>query len=324
MLRISILVTGGTGFIGAEIVRLLLADDGDARVHVAHRSGNYQRILDLTERVTLHRLDLADQSQVHALVAKTEPDVIFHFGAVLTGPGEANPQLAIETNAIGTYALLEAARVAGVHTVVFASSIGTYGSEITTVVVDDATIQRPFTVYGVTKVFGEHLGAFYKRTYGLDFRGLRYPSIVGPGVKTPSIVQHTSWIIEESAKGNPFTVAVSPEFAVPILYFKDAARAAVDLSRAPAGPIVTGTYLVDGHRPTPTAAQLVEKVRSRIPGAEISFEPDPVMQPLLDKAIHPIDDTRARTEWGWSPGYDLDAMVDDFLAEMRVHPERYA
>ena len=320
----SILVTGGTGFIGAEIVRLLLRDDRHAGIHVAHRSGNYQRIRDLTERVTLHRLDLADRSQVQELVAQTAPDVIFHFGAVLTGPGEANPQLAVETNAFGTYSLLEAARVAGVRTVVFASSIGTYGSEITTDVVDDATIQRPFTVYGVTKVFGEHLGAFYKRTYGLDFRGLRYPSIVGPGVKTPSIVQHTSWIIEESEKGNPFTVPVSPDLAVPILYFKDAARAAVDLSRAPAEPIVTGTYLVDGHRPTPTAAELVEKVRFRLPRAEIRFEPDSVMQPLLDKAIRPIDDTRARNEWGWSPSYDLDAMVDDFLAEMRTHPDRYA
>ncbi len=317
------LVTGGTGFIGAEIVRQLLADDADAAIHVAYRSGNFQRIEDLTERVSLHRLDLADAAGIHELVASVSPDVIYHFGAVLTGPGEANPQLAIETNAIGTYALLEAARLAGTRQVVFASSIGTYGSEIRTRVVDDATIQRPLTVYGVTKLFGENLGAFYKRSYGLDFRGIRYPSIVGPGVKTPSVVQYTSWVIEESAKGNPFTITVAPEFAVPIMYFKDAARAAITLSRAPLDAIATGTYLVDGHRPSPTAAELAETVRARVPAAAITFEPDPVMQPILDQAIRPLDDSRAREEWGWAPAYDLDAMVSDFLAELHAHPERY-
>ncbi len=317
------LVTGGTGFIGAEIVRRLLAEDPDADIHVAYHSGNFQRLADLTERISLHPLDLADTKGIHGLVAAVAPDVIYHFGAVLTGPGEANPQMAIETNAIGTYALLEAARIAGTRQVVFASSIGTYGSGIPTRVIDDATLQRPLTVYGVTKVFGENLGAFYKRRYGLDFRGIRYPSIVGPGVKTPSVVQYTSWVIEESAKGNPFTITVTPEFAVPIMYFKDAARAAITLSRAPLDAIASGTYLVDGHRPSPTAAELADVVRARLPDAEITFEPDPVMQPILDEAIRPLDDSRAREEWGWAPAYDLDAIVADFLEELETNPDRY-
>ena len=319
----SMLITGGTGFIGAEIVGQLLNEGADHAIHVAHRRGNFERIKDLVDQVTLHQLDLSDAEAIRVLVDETRPDVIFHFGAVLTGPGQANPQAAVEANAIGTYALLEAARLADVHQIVFASSIGTYGSDIRTPVIDDETIQRPITIYGITKVFGEHLGAFYRRKYGLDFRGLRYPSVIGPGVTTPSVVQYTSWVIEESAKGKPFTITVRPDFAVPVMYYKDAARAAIRLSRAQQENLVTSTYLVDGHRPTPTAAQLAESVRAQLPEAQIDFAPDPEVQSMLDEAVRPIDDSRARAEWAWTPKYDLDTMVADFLAEMDAHPERY-
>lgn len=317
----STLVTGGTGFIGAEIVRQLLAEDSGQAIHVAHRRGNFHRIEDLLDDLTVHLLDLSDPRAIHALIESTRPRRIFHFGAILTGPSEANPQASVEANAIGTYALLEAARLADVAQVVFASSIGTYGEDVHGAVIDDATIQRPVTVYGVTKVFGEHLGGYYKRKYGLDFRGLRYPSIVGPGVDTPSVVQYTSWIIEEPARGHEFTVPVRPDFAVPILYYKDAARAAIDLSGAPAAHLATSTYLVNGHQPTPTARQMADAVRSRLHDARIDFELDHDLQTLLDRVIRPIDDARARSDWAWTPSYDLDRMIEDFLEELRSSRE---
>jgi threonine 3-dehydrogenase len=320
----SILITGGTGFIGAEIVRQLLGEETCPPIHVAHHSGNFQRISDLTDQVTLHQVDFGEPADVVGLVTETRPEVIFHFAAVLTGPGEANPQLAIQTNAFGTYALLEAARQGGVRQVVFASSIGSYGLDVVSDTIDDRTIQRPLTIYGVTKVFGEQLGGFYKRSFDLDFRGLRYPSIVGPGVKTPSVVQYTSWMIEESVKGNPFAVVASPELTTPILYFKDAAKAAIDLSRAPLERIQSVNYLVDGVKPTPSAAELADVVRLHVPGAALSFEPDPLVQAILDGTIKPLDDSCARDEWGWSPAYGLDTMVSDFMLEMELNSARYS
>jgi threonine 3-dehydrogenase len=318
----AILVTGGTGFIGAEIVRQLLAR-GEQEIHVLHRSGNFQRIQDLLERVDPIQVELADGARLAEIVAAVRPRAIYHLGAILTGPGEADPQAATMANAFGTYALLEAARRHEVCQLLFASSIGVYGADIVGEVITDLTLQRPFTIYGITKVFGEQLGAFYRRKYGLDFRGLRYPSIVGPGVKTPSVVQFTSWVIEECAKGNPFTMSVRPETAVPVMYYKDAARAMIQLGEAPAEGIRTVNYLVDGAKPTPTAGRLAEIVRSRIPGARIGFEPNPILQPAIDQTMRPLDDGRARAEWGWEPAYDEEAMVDDFLAEWRAHPERY-
>jgi len=318
----SILVTGGTGFIGAEIVRQLLAR-GEDEIHVLHRSGNFQRLRDVADRLDFIRVDLADTTRLADVVAAIRPRVIHHLGAVLTGPGEADPQAAIATNVFGTHALLEAARRSGVGQFLFASSIGVYGADIEGDVITDRTLQRPFTIYGITKVFGEQLGAFYKRKYGLDFRGLRYPSIVGPGVKTPSVVQFTSWVIEECAKGNPFTVNVTPETAVPVMYYKDAGRAMIHLGEAPVERIETVNYVVDGVRPTPTVGQLAEIVRSRIPGARIAFEPDRAFQSVIDQAIRPLDDLPARTEWSWEPVYDQEAIVDDFLVELRDHRERY-
>ncbi len=318
----SILITGGTGFIGAEIVRQLLARD-EAELHVLHRSGNFQRLHDVVDRLDLIQVDLADTARLDSILEATRPQAIYHLGAILTGPGEENPQAATETNVFGTYALLEAARRLEVKQFLFASSIGVYGADISGDVITDLTLQRPFSIYGITKVFGEQLGAFYKRKYGLDFRGLRYPSIVGPGVKTPSVVQFTSWVIEECARGNPFTITVTPETAVPVMYYKDAARAMIQLGAAPLEAIKTVNYLANGVKPTPTAGQLAESVRKRISGAQISFEPNAIMQAVIDQAIRPLDDHRARDEWSWQPAYDQEAIVDDFLVELRDHQERY-
>jgi GDP-mannose 4,6 dehydratase len=105
--EMTVLVTGGAGFIGAEVVRTLVARGGED-VHVTTHSGNLQRLASVTDQVTMHRLDLADGPQVSALVAAVRPRAIYHLGAMLSGPSEADPQTAIQTNAFGTYALLEA------------------------------------------------------------------------------------------------------------------------------------------------------------------------------------------------------------------------
>ncbi len=177
-------------------------------------------------------------------------------------------------------------------------------------------------MYGVTKAFGEHLGLFYKRKYGLDYRCVRYPSIVGPGVKTPGAVQYTSWVIEECAKGKPFTIWARPETRVSLVYFKDAARAIVQLADAPLNNIKTVNYLLTGD--SPSASELADMVRARVPEARINFQPDPSLQFIISRLTVRFDDSRAREEWGWEPHYSQEEMVDDFLREMKEHPERYA
>jgi threonine 3-dehydrogenase len=308
------LITGGTGFIGAEIVRMLI-ERGEGPIHVAYRSGNFGRLAGLEDQVELHQLDLSDPDATDAVVAAVAPRRLFHFGAILTGPGEADPQSLLTANAIGFIRMIEAARLAGTEQMIFASSIGTYGRDLAPGPVTDLSLQRPNTVYGVTKVFGENLGAYYRHKYGLDFRGLRYPSIVGPGVTTWSLAQYTSWMIERAARGEPFTVWTNPDTVIPLLYYKDAARAALDLAAAPHDSIRAINYLVDGVAPTPNAGQIAEAVRRVIPDAQITFEPDEKAALSLSRNLM-IDDAVARQEWGWEPRFDLDAMVADVVAEV--------
>jgi nucleoside-diphosphate-sugar epimerase len=315
-------VTGGAGFIGAEVVRELVAR-AEEEVHVTSHSGNLQRLDGVTEQVTLHRLDLGDAAQVTALVDAVRPRVVYHLGAMLSGPSEKDPQASLQTNAYGTHALLEAARTNGVEQFLFASSMGSHiGADQPDGDITDHTLQRPDLIYGVCKLFGELLGRYYRRTYDLDFRGIRYPAIIGPGVTTWSLMQCTSWVIERPARGEAFTVWVAPETPFNPVYFKEAGAAMVQLADAPRAAISTVNYNLSGVRPSPTMGLLVDAVRARLPDARIDYAVDADIQAFFVKR-HEIDDSCARAEWGWAPRFDYEAMVDDFLVEMREHPERY-
>jgi threonine 3-dehydrogenase len=318
----AVLVTGGTGVIGAEVARLLL-DQGEERVVLFDRNPSAQRLGDAADRVEFIRGDLGIMSHVLDAVQSTQPTAIYHLGGMLSLLCEADPPAAIQSNALGTFHVLEAARLFAVPQVLFTSSIGTYGDDLEDGPLDDTSLQRPTLLYGATKLFGELLGRFYRRKHGLDFRGLRYPAIVAPGVTTPGVLQYTSWVIEAAANGFPFTITVEPRTRPPMLYVKDAARAMIELAAAPQEQIRTINYLVTGMEPVPTAGELAELVRERVRGAQIAFAPDPKLQPLLDQVLRPIDDHNARNEWGWQPAYGLEAMVDDFLGELRQHPQRY-
>jgi threonine 3-dehydrogenase len=318
----GILVTGGTGFIGAEVVRLLL-EKREKDIFVFDINPSTKFLRGIEDQIELLRGDLGNFSHVLEAVRKSKPKAIYHLGGMLSVPSDADPQASFRANAMGTFHVLEAARLFEVPQVLFSSTIATYGLHTRVEVLDEYTLQRPQLFYGVTKVFCEHMGLFYKRKYGLDYRGVRYPSIVGPGVKTPGVVQYTSWVIEECAKGNPFTITVKPETRSPVMYYKDAARAIIKLAEAPIENIEMVNYLVAGVTPVATAQELVDIVKKKIPDARIDFKPNLELQPILDRLLKPSDDAFARKEWGWKPEYDQERTVDDFLTELKLHPERY-
>ncbi len=318
----SILITGGTGFIGAEVVRQLVDEDEHA-VTVFHVSASHRRLADLADKVTLIRGDLGNFSHLLDAVKQARAQAIFHLGAILSTASDRDPAAAMAANVQGTFNVLEAARILEVPQVLFASSIGTYGVDMTDEAIDDLTLQRPLSFYGTAKLFGEGAGNFYRHRYGLDFRGIRFPGICGPGVRTPGAAQFHSWVVEECARGRPYTIEVAPHTRVPLVYVKDAARGVLALSRAPREPLQRFNYLINGIAPTPSAQQLADLVRERVAGADIRFDVDPQRQAFIDRIIKPIDDRFARQEWGWNPAYDTAAMLDDFLADLRDHPERY-
>lgn len=217
---------------------------------------------------------------------------------------------------IGFIKTIEAARLSGCKQFIFASSIGTYARDCNDAAIDDMSQQRPNLVYGVSKVFGENLGAYYRVKYGMDFRCIRYPSIVGPGVTTRSLAQYTAWMVEYPLQGKPFEIWVREGQVIPLLYYKDAARAALDILDAPIEKIKGMSYLVDmknGFDKTPTAGEMAALVRKKIPGAQITFDENAPPVRVLR-----INDWRAKEEWDWKAEYDFEGMVDDMIAHYRA------
>lgn len=316
------LVTGGAGFIGSAVARALLKA-GERRPIVFDIAAATDRLDDVIDQVDVIRGDLGNFSHVLDAVRLTRPDVIYHLGAMLSTPSEADPAAALRTNALGTFHVLEAARLFGVPQVLFASSIGTYGTGIRDDVIDDDTLQRPELFYGATKVFGEHMGLFYKRKFGLDFRGIRYVSVVGPGVRTHGVDHYTSWAIEQCAMSNPFSIWVKPKTRIPVIYIRDAARAMVELGKAPLANIKSVNYLVAGVKPIASAGELADLVRAKLPGAQIDFKPDLEVQALLDEMLRPVDDSKAREEWGWQIEFDQERIVEDFIQQIRADSKSY-
>ena len=317
-----ILITGGSGLIGASLTRMII-EQGEhpvvfdiAPIHpilrkFGARFSYYQGSLD-------HLPELLN-------VIKTEAiDTIFHLGGMLSLSSEKKPWASFQANVVGTFNVLEAARLEKVNQVLYSSTIATYSKDIPSTVIDDFTLQRPTTMYGATKVFGELLGRVYSRKYGIDFRGVRFPSVVGPGVKTAHMSIYHAWTIEESLKGNPYEIYVEPETRVPAIYFKDAIRGLWLLSKAKREKIKTMVYILAGITPPYSAKELAEVVCSKIAGARLTFRPDPdTMELVREIGALRFDEERARSEWDWSPSYTLSQMVDDFIAEFNNNRSLY-
>lgn len=313
----AILVTGGSGFIGKGLVRKLVANG--KKVVVYDRVVSEDLYGDAGTSVTLVQGDLSHMSEVINAVRDHDIDSIIHMGAMLSLPSDANPWGAYDVNANGTLHVLEAARLFGVSKVVFLSSNAVYGGSRGDI--DETTLQQPGSMYGITKLFGEHLGRFYHRKFGPDFRALRFCVIIGLGAKTKHMSQYMAWMIERSLEGRPFSVWVAEDTYNPWLYHKDAVRALVELHDAPADAIQSRVYNLSGTRST--AREFVDKVEEHIPGARLSFEPDPEAVALLGKGYGNIDETPARTEWGWRAEYDIDAMLEDMKRDFEeAHARR--
>jgi nucleoside-diphosphate-sugar epimerase len=165
----------------------------------------------------------------------------------------------------------------------------------------------------------------HPRLYGLDFRGLRLATVLGPGAETHGYLEYLNKAIEASVTGRPYALYVAPRSRVPIIHVEDAARALIELAAAPRERIETVNYIVLGQLDTPSTQDLVDAIYAKIPDAQLSFEVDEEFQKMLDSnIIKPFDEGYARSEWGWAGRFDLPATVESFINDRAEHPERYA
>ena len=319
----SLLITGGTGFLGAALAQRLIARGED--VVLFDVLPHPERIANVKNKVKFVQGDLKVWPEVMNVIKENNVEGIFHFGSLLGGIADSVPWTAYQTNVQGSMHILEGARLFDVKRVVYASSISAFGLGISGVITDE-TIQRPVNFYGSGKVFIENLGRFYKRKFGLDFRGARYCSIIS-GAKGAPVVEHATMMIENTVNGRSYECMVSEDAKIPLMYLKDAALAAEMLYYAPVERIKTVSYNLVGVSPTPTAKELGLAVKKCIPEAQITFRPDKNLMTIYNEYwahIKVYDDTRAREEWGWQPEYsDIEKLVADFMEEVKANPEIY-
>jgi threonine 3-dehydrogenase len=311
----SILITGGSGQVGAELTHMLVEKGENVVVFDISKSG---RLIDIENDIKFIRGDLSVWSGVFNAIQENGVTEVYHMGAMLTFESEANPWASFQTNVVGTYNVLEAARLFGVKKLMFTSSIGTFDASLVPEL-SDTVLQRPRDFYGVGKLYCEGLGRMYRRKFGLDFRAVRYPSVIGPGVLTPG--HWDTAMIQSALQNKTVQCSVNPDRGGPMLYYKDAARAAKMLLEAPSDSIKMINYNVGGiTRVTPR--DLEGAIKKHVPDLTISYVAPNVPPPPLREINW--NDSNARSEWGWSPIFaDAQSLVSDFVNEMKTNPRRH-
>ena len=318
----SILITGGTGWVGTGLAHRLVERGED--VILFDIAPQIERVADIKNNVKVVQGDQKLWPEVLNVVKENNVEGVFHLGYIPSSKNYANAWAVYEGNVAGIMNVLEAARLFGVKRVVFTSSIMTYGLGIPTETITDETLQRPASVYGVTKVYGELIGRFYRKKFDLDFRCIRYPNIFGPSVRISKKLQYIAWMIQNAALGRPAECPVSEDTKLPVLYYEDAMRATQMLYDAPKEQIKTVCYNVVGVFPSLTAKEVELAIKKFIPEAKFTYKPDPWVMDYY-RSINNIDDSRAREEWGWKPLYaDFEKIVADFIKEVRSKPEYYS
>lgn len=309
----KILVTGAIGQIGSELVTALRQRYGaDKVVATDIRMPNDK---ELRDGGPFEFLDVTDSNHITRVMSMYEIGTIYHLAAVLSAIGESRPNIAWQINMNGLYHVLEAARQYKCQ-IFFPSSIGAFGPNTPQDNTPQDTIQRPETIYGVTKVAGELLCDYYYRRFSLDTRGVRFPGLISyvaePGGGT---TDYSVSIFYEAIRHKKFTCYLRPNTYLDMMYMPDALRAMIELMEADGAKLVhRNAFNVTAMSFNPE--QLAAEIRKHLPGFTMEYEIDPVRQAIADSWPNSMDDSAARTEWGWKPKFDLSAMTAEMLKEI--------
>lgn len=314
----KILVTGACGQIGSELTLVLRERYGNANVIA---SDVILPLPALRDSGPFEFVDVTQQETIRTVAGRHGIDIIYHLAAILSATGEEKPHRAWNVNMNGLYDILEVAREHKMIRVFCPSSIAAFGPETPRDCTPQETILRPKTMYGVTKVAGELLCEYYFRRFSLDVRGIRFPGVISsealPGGGT---TDYAVAIFYEAIKHKQYTCFVREDTVLPMIYMPDCIRATLMLMEADlsdcqcrAGFNLAGLSF--------SAGELAVEIKKHIPEFVCEYKPD-FRQQIADSWPRTIDDSIARTEWGWEPQYRLAAMVEDMLEKLgRKHAE---
>ena len=317
----AVMVTGGTGVIGAWVTRQLVEQGTKVVTYSRHLDPTL--VKDILGRFDSMSGDVVDLPRLIQTIKQYKVDRIIHLSATLPEKAEANPLEGYRINAEGALNVLEAARLMDVKRVVCTSSKGVYDvtrgeyGHPTYKPMDEDYPRIPNTVYGTTKVLMENMGLDFNRIYGLDFVALRFPSPYGIGrLARHGIVAITSRIIESAMLDKPLDIPQGAEQKDDFIYLRDVANGIV---LACFVEKVEHRIFNIGSGKGETLAHMIQ-ILSKILGRKVPITIGPGVDYLKRTRTNRysvFNIERARKELGFSPKYDLESGVRDYIETMR-------
>lgn len=314
----NILVIGSAGQIGSELTPELRKRYGNSQVVAGIHKTKPPR--ELFESGPVERIDVTDKEQLSPVIKKYKIDTIYNLAALLSVVGEANP---LEAWLVGMNGLLNVLEVSREYrcAVFTPSSIGAFGLSTPLDNTPQDTIQRPQTMYGVTKVAGELLSDYYFKRFGVDTRSVRYPGIISN--VTPPGGGTTDYAVEifyAAVKEKKFTCPISSKTFLDMMYMPDALEAAIQLMEVdPSRLKHRNSFNVTAMSFCPE--MIAAEIRRHIPDFEINYKIDPIKQSIAESWPNKMDDSCAREEWNWNPKYDLPMVTEDMLRVIKKKVE---
>ena len=311
----NILVIGSTGQIGSELTMKLRREVPGSTVVAGYIRGCEPTGI-LLESGPAEEADVTNAAQLAAIVDKYHIDTIYNLAALLSAVAESKPLLAWHIQMDGLLNLLEIAREK--HCAVFTpSSIGSFGLNTPHKDTPQDTIQRPRTMYGVTKVSTELLSDYYFHKYGVDTRSVRFPGLISnvtlPGGGT---TDYAVEIYYAAVKGEDFPCPIKPGTYMDMMYMPDAQKAMIDIMEAdPTKLVHRNSFNVTAMSFAPET--IFAEIKKHYPNFEMEFQPEPIKQGIADSWPDCMDDSCARNEWGWNPQYDLAKMTVDMIDNLK-------
>jgi nucleoside-diphosphate-sugar epimerase len=312
---LTILITGGTGFIGSFLARDLLKSTSEDLILFDYVLNN-KRISDFASnsRITLVQGDVSNKEKVENIFTKFEPiTCVFHFGSLMPPLTELELQNAFRVNIQGTFNILEAARLSKVQKVIYSSSGAVYGPGVD-LLVTEKTFRDPWTMYGVGKVCSEVLGSYYSKRQDMNFTAIRFPALIGPGRTGKGMTIFANNIIQYPAQNEKAICNVESDVTIPMIYIKDASYFLTSLLER--NYIPEQAYNIDGT--WISAEELANIVKSEIPDAVIEYQADPELTIQLKSwEMMKGNDELVRTDLDYSPKYSPEEFVKDFINEVQ-------
>ena len=312
MAKEKILVVGASGQIGVELTLALRKIYGNANVLASDLREENELLKGTGPYVSL---DVMNKEMLHVQVIRQNITQIYLLAAILSATGEKNPNLAWSINMQSLLNVLDIAKEEKINKVYWPSSIAVFGPTSPKLNCPQKTVIEPTTVYGISKYAGEFWCNYYYQRYGVDVRSIRYPGLISyksaPGGGT---TDYAVEIFHEALAEKKYHCFLKQDTYLPMMYMPDAIKATLELMEAPKEKIkIRTSYNISGMSFSPK--EIAAEIKKYIPDFSVSYHPD-YRQEIADSWPQSIDDSVARTDWGWKEDYNLERMTKDMLENL--------